>query len=704
MPKAFLPKRTFGRGEIAPDFYYRGDTDQYNDGARKFRNARLRDSGSWSRRPGTYRIAIPAVNGIVIPFYFNNEQKYELVFSDGRMDAYLEDGTAAGSVTLAPWSFSILAKMRWYQEGDTLFLYHRDMQTQVIKRTGAASWSRAAYAFATIGNTIAQPYYKFSLASVTMQPSATTGSITLTASADVFESDHVGTRFRYLEREVQITAVTNATTATADVKEQLPAAQRLTVGSTAAFQVGQIVEHSVDKTKALVFNIHSSTQVDVIPSESIQAIPASGNLVGPDGNSAISATASATLPALTQWDEQVFSSVRGYPGAGLIHRDRKVFVDHKSVPDGIMMSIIGDYFNFDLGTGADSDAIFEFFGDGGVEKVGDLVSAESLLFFTNAGTYYLAERIGQPFTPSNFIVRRIDTFECGTTGRAGRFERNIYCPHANGKIIIQVVPTGDIETPWTSLNIALISSHIISSPVSTAFAERFEDYPERYGFFVNNDGTMAVLHSITDQNTYGFTLWETDGDIKSVAVVGDDVFILVSRTINGSTVYWLERFDENVRLDGAVTFSNPTGTISGYNNHSVRVTGSSYDFGDIVVGAAGAITVDTNFTGPFQAGLFYSPDVETLPPEIPDGGQTIMSANRRITKAYVHQRNSGRYLVNGIGNSVYRDGDDMTAVPPSRTEIRRVGLTGRSREPTIRITQTEAVPLNIDGITLEVAF
>ncbi len=706
MPRKKLPKVTFEAGELSPEFYRREDTQQYQLGAKALKNTRLLDAGAATRRPGSWRIAVPAVDGIIVPFYFNQEQIYVLVFSNTRMDAYLEDGTAAGNLTSAPWTTAMLPDLRWYQEKDTVFLYHRDLPTQVIKRTGASTWSRAAYAFDAQGDSVVQPYFKFEPAATTLQPGAVSGTgVTLTASPGFFVAGHVGTRFRYLGREMEVTAVTNATTATVTIREKLPAAQTLTVEDSGLFQVGQIVEHDIDSVKGIVTAIPTGTTITVIPSEGIQAFQPSNNLVGPDGSSAITGTASATLPALTNWDEQVFSSVRGYPGVGTIHRNRKVFADHPIIPGYVMMSKIGQYYNFDLGSAADADAIFEPVGDGSVEKVTDLVSAESLLLTTSAGSYYIAERIGQPFTPTNFIPRRIDTYSAGTGARAGLFAENIYFPHANGKAIIELSPTGDIERPWGSRNIALTSPHLIKTPVSTGFAEEFQSEPERYGFFVNNDGTLAVLHAITDASKLGFVPWETDGEYKSIGCVGNRVFALVERTIYSSTVYWLEVFDVDVRLDGAVEFTNATDTISGFNNETVRVTADNYDFGDVTVGAAGAISVDTEYDGPFEAGIFYSPTIEPMTPAFV--GQDVNEAAaeiKRIVAIYSHVLNTGRYFVNGVPNTSYRGGDDFSAAPPLRTEIRKSRTLGRTREPTAIITQEQAVPLTVTGITHEVIY
>ena len=65
--------------------------------------------------------------------------------------------------------------------------------------------------------------HKFADEAVTLTASATVGTITLTASTDVFDPAHVGGRFRLGNKEVEITTFTSATSAQALVKETLTA-------------------------------------------------------------------------------------------------------------------------------------------------------------------------------------------------------------------------------------------------------------------------------------------------------------------------------------------------------------------------------------------------------------------------------------------------------------------------------------------------
>lgn len=218
-----IDKTTFAAGEIAPDLLGRGDLRIYVNGASKLRNVFVQSTGGVVRRPGLRYIADAQGNGRLISFEFNTEQVYLLVVSDGAMDVYKDDVKVATIVT--PWTDAQIGQISWVQSADTLFVTHPDVQPQKITRTSHTDWTIAPWAFfdeqKDSTNRIQQPHHKFAGDDDTLSASATTGSITLTASADLFVAGHVGTRFRIQNKEVEITGVASATSATASVKETL---------------------------------------------------------------------------------------------------------------------------------------------------------------------------------------------------------------------------------------------------------------------------------------------------------------------------------------------------------------------------------------------------------------------------------------------------------------------------------------------------
>jgi hypothetical protein len=151
----------FSAGELAPELAMRQDTEQYRNGAKSLRNMRCLIGGGVTRRPGLRRLAEITQDSVAVEFIINQTTTYILCFSAGRVDAFLPDGTAAGSVGGCPWTGTIWS--RWTSPAAATpspDACHR-CRIQVLTRTGAASWSRTAFAFFTgVGGRTEQPYFK----------------------------------------------------------------------------------------------------------------------------------------------------------------------------------------------------------------------------------------------------------------------------------------------------------------------------------------------------------------------------------------------------------------------------------------------------------------------------------------------------------------------------------------------------------------
>lgn len=214
-----LTKTNFTAGELSLDMLGRGDLSAYANGAKKLRNVFIAPVGGVSRRAGLRHVDKARGPGRLIAFEFNTEQTYLLVLTDLHLDVYADGARVAGFAT--PWSAAQLAQLRWSQTADTLLVVHPDVAPRKITRTSHADWSIAEWKYFEKDGVVHQPTHKFAADEVTLQPSGTSGTVTLTASAAVFQAGHVGQRFRLQQKEVVITAVASATSATATVKQSL---------------------------------------------------------------------------------------------------------------------------------------------------------------------------------------------------------------------------------------------------------------------------------------------------------------------------------------------------------------------------------------------------------------------------------------------------------------------------------------------------
>lgn len=219
MPRVRQVKTTFTAGEVSRALLGRGDLRAYENGALTLRNVFIQPTGGVTRRAGLRYVDTIAGDGRLIAFEFSTEQTYLLVLTDLRLDIY---AGGAHVVTLTtPWEEEQISNVAWTQSADTLLLVHPDGPPKKLTRNSGGTWALGDWAYITEGNVISQPYFKFADPDVTITPSGTTGSITLTASANVFEAGHAGTRLRVGGKEVSIASYSSPTVVVATVIQTL---------------------------------------------------------------------------------------------------------------------------------------------------------------------------------------------------------------------------------------------------------------------------------------------------------------------------------------------------------------------------------------------------------------------------------------------------------------------------------------------------
>jgi hypothetical protein len=126
---------------------------------------------------------------------------------------------------VSPYDSTDLEDLKFTQQADIVYITHPDYAPRKLSRLGATSWTIAEIAFDTFSW---PPFLPINTTATTLACSHTTGTgRTLTASASLFTTDHVGAYFRLDHTTnngyVRITAVTNATTATCTVVSALNA-------------------------------------------------------------------------------------------------------------------------------------------------------------------------------------------------------------------------------------------------------------------------------------------------------------------------------------------------------------------------------------------------------------------------------------------------------------------------------------------------
>ena len=237
MSRVEILESSFTAGEVSPLLLGRGDLVAYENGAARLRNVFIQPTGGVTRRSGLRYVDAARGPGRLVAFEFNTEQVYLMAFTAGWLDVYRDEAKVAE--VAAPWTADQLGRIAWTQSADTLLVTHPEVPPQRITRTGEAAWTVEPLAFAVDGGISRQPFHRFAPAGVTLTPSAVSGTITVTASAEVFLPGHAGTRFRIGSAQVEIADIASATEATATTLADLAGTDPTTDWAEQAFSAAR---------------------------------------------------------------------------------------------------------------------------------------------------------------------------------------------------------------------------------------------------------------------------------------------------------------------------------------------------------------------------------------------------------------------------------------------------------------------------------
>ena len=206
MTQAFLIQTDFTAGELDPRLLGRTDLRSYQSGAAKLRNVVVETTGGVRRRPGMAYLATAAGAGRLVAMETGPDLAFLLAFSDFQVDIYRDGSLLATVATL--WEAAQLAQIAWAQHGQSLLVTHPDVTPQQLTRVSDTVWTIGQWQFAENddGSTLA-PFARFAPPEVLLQATATTGTVTLTTSADFFVAEHLGSILRLNGKQIELTNI-----------------------------------------------------------------------------------------------------------------------------------------------------------------------------------------------------------------------------------------------------------------------------------------------------------------------------------------------------------------------------------------------------------------------------------------------------------------------------------------------------------------
>jgi len=220
MSNLYPIQNSFAAGELAPSLYGRSDLAKYSVGLKRCENMVIHPHGGVSKRGGMRKIAFTKHQDkkcIVIKFQFSLSQRFELEmgdkyirFIDGSGAQVMDPAdTSVPYEIVSPYAEADLSGLSFAQSADVIYITHNNYPPYELVRVTNTNWTLTKFPFKD-GPFIAKSSDQDD---ITIRLSTISGTVTMTASNDLFTADHVGAIFKishYVD-ELKAKATGNAT-------------------------------------------------------------------------------------------------------------------------------------------------------------------------------------------------------------------------------------------------------------------------------------------------------------------------------------------------------------------------------------------------------------------------------------------------------------------------------------------------------------
>ena len=616
MTRASPMQTSFTSGEFSPLLEGNISIDRWGSSLLLLSGLISLKQGPVTRRGGTkfiVEVKNSAHNTVLIPFQYNVEQGYHIEAGDSyfrfiKDNAQILSGTAYE--VASPYAHTDLVdangvhKFQYAQSADVLYTVHESFLPYSLGRVADTNWNSTAMALND------GPYLPENAEVTTLSLSATTGSVTVTASAVTginggsgFLTTDIGRLIRWKDAAnnwtwLKITARASTTSVTALIK---------------------------------------------------------------------GADASATT-ATNDWRLGVYSTTTGFPKVITFFQDRVLLAGCTDYPDRYDLTRTGGYSDTEFLFGpSDADGtVTDDAGINGTLQSGQVNSIQwanqderGLVLGTYQGEWLVRPSASnEVLTPSNAKADQISSVGSAYIQPVSIESGTVFMQRARRKIhdIIYNFDRDQLKPR----DISVACEHITSTGVAQF---SFQQEPHNIVWMRRTDGLLIGMTYYPDEAVFAahrHPIGGTDVLVKSLSSIvsadesQDELTLIVSRTVDSATVQYIEymtpTYDTTIaredafQVDCGITYdSTATDTVSGLDHlegETVKLMVDGNSHPDLVV-ASGAVTLVNDVTGStIQVGLGNSWALKTQRPEAGGKDGVAQGKQKRITGIVIRLLNT----------------------------------------------------------------
>lgn len=567
-------------------------------------------------------------------------------------------GTASRVYELVtPFAHTDVRSLAFAQSADVLYVAHESYAPIKITRTGHTAWTQSEITFNWA------PFLSENIdTAITAYSSAATGAVTLTASSGIFTADMVGGFFKFREQPATNSDIWPAATAVTAGAEYRWSNNVYSAGSSATTGNRPPIHESGTEFDGGVSwtYLHSGegyvkitgfTSSTVVTGTVIRRLP--GSVVGA-GN------------ATFRWSMGAWSAEYGYPRAVTFYEDRLLWAGSTNNPQTIWGSKSGDYENHQSGVD-DDDAYIYTINTDQVNVIEWLSSGKVLFIGTVGGEFIMsASSLDEAITPTN--VRVVERQSKGSKEGIPpvRLGDSVLFVQRSGRKVRELFYSFDNDS-YQATDRTLLSDRVSLTGLTGV---AYQQEPNQLVWYTRTDGQLACLTHEREEDVIGWhrhIIGGTDAKVEAVASIPhpdgdqDQLWMVVSRTIDGGTKKYIEYLEKNwdesldqedgFFVDSGLTYDgSPVSSVSGLDHlegESVTIVADGATHPNKTV-SSGSVTLDRSGSV-IHIGMAYTAKLQTMRFEAGAADGTAQGKTKRIHDFSIRLYQTGPGLWAGPG-------------------------------------------------------
>ena len=691
-------QRSFTSGEIAPALQSRADLVKYATGLNLCENFFVRAQGGVYSRPGFRfigELGDSSKAGRLIPFSFNTEQTYILVFEHLKMRVIKDGGYVLDGVgptlfeMVTPYTEAQLSRLGYTQSADVMTIVHPDHDPSNLNRLGHDNWTLTAIDYSS---TVDAPTFPTAAtATITNITQANPAVVTTSAAHGFTTGQTVGIDGVVGMTEVngRLFTITVLTTTTFSLDGEDSTGHTAYTSSGIATRQASIQTTGTgfgdfDKFYAYVVTAVDGAGVESLASTEVNITSKSLSQTGgirvawnavsgasyyrvykdPSNNTQIygwigdSNTTSFddyNIAPITSdappEDRQPFTGADNKPAVVNYYQQRQVFANTNNEPQATYTTQVNNFNSLRTSNPArDDDAVTFTIAAQQVNEIRHMISLDALILLTSGGEWLASEGQDRVMTPSTIGVRPQSYNGASWVKPVVINSTALYLQEKGARI--RDLGYEFSSDKYTGNDLSLMSEHLFEEfeIVEMAYAD------EPYGILwcVRSDGQMLGLTYQREHQVWGWHHHVTEGEFESVATITEDgrdaLYAIVKRTINSQTVRYVERLEKRESINAEDAFCVDSGlsyngsavtTLSGLDHlegEEVAVLADGYVVEGKTV-SGGSITLD-RAASKVHVGLAYTPVIETLDLDVVSPSESLKDKDVSVSKVFMEVEGS----------------------------------------------------------------